>query len=86
MAQAGVTASRGDPVKGEILVPKLRQCSGTLGKSFFGKMSGSVRHADQYFDAAWSLICRVELETQTFLNSDNHVGQLRRQFAKGEQY
>ena len=60
MAQPGVTARRGDPVRGEILVPKLRQCSGTLGKSFFGKVSGSVRHANQYADAARASISRMD--------------------------
>src|ERR1700757_1815214 len=59
MAQAGVTARRGDPVKGEIRVPKLRQCSGTPRNSFFGKLTGSVRQADQYAWAACDSMARI---------------------------
>ena len=58
MAQAGVTANRGDPVSGEIRVPKISQCSGTLGNSFLGKLTGSVRQADQYACAACASIKR----------------------------
>lgn len=58
MAQAGVTAKRGDPVKGEILVPKVNQCAGVL-TSFLGKLTGSALHTDQYAEAACASIIRI---------------------------
>src|SRR5579871_3318661 len=52
MAPAGVTARRGEPVKGDARLPKDFQWSGTLGKSVLGKRTGTLRHAPQYAPAA----------------------------------
>jgi len=46
-------------VSGETRAPKLRQCSGTRLKSFFGKLTGNVLHADQYTRAACDSINRI---------------------------
>jgi len=40
IAFGGLAASLDDPVSGETRVPKVRQCSGTRGRSFLGKLMG----------------------------------------------
>ncbi|HWO28013.1 MAG TPA: hypothetical protein VNO32_04370, partial [Candidatus Acidoferrum sp.] len=50
----------GEPVNGETRVPKLRQCSGTRGMSFFRKLMGNVLHADQYARAPCDSMRRIE--------------------------
>src|ERR1035437_1779168 len=59
IALGGLTASRGEPVSGEIRDPKERQCSGILDSSFRGYVIERVRHAVQYALAARDSISRT---------------------------